>query len=98
MDSANDDSGSHKMGAACVEQIFFTKACIQEFSAALVGKDLSNFVPLVDGEAKQSAVSVAHQAAISRLCPIQDAHEFWSLLEEKGRSSPDIGSGGSAPI
>jgi hypothetical protein len=67
-----------------------------KFSTALAGTDLSNFVPLVDGEAKQSHVSISRYAAISRLCPIQDAHDFWSLLEN-GRSSPDTGLGAPAP-
>jgi hypothetical protein len=66
-----------------------------EFSVALADKDLSNFVPLVDGEAKQSCVSIAQQAAISKLCPIQDAHDFWSQVD--GRSSQDTGSGAPAP-
>jgi hypothetical protein len=54
------------------------------------------FTPLVDGEAKQSHVEIAQEAAISRLCLIQDAYDFWSLSE--GRSSPDTGSGGYAPV
>jgi hypothetical protein len=80
---------------------FFTKACMQELSAALVGMESSSFTPLVDSEARPQCVSVAEQAAISRLCPIQDAFDFWALLEERlakeGRSSPDTGSGAPAP-
>jgi hypothetical protein len=50
---------------------------MQEFSVVLADKDSSNFVPLFDGETKQSHLVIAQQAAISRLCPIQDAHDFW---------------------
>jgi hypothetical protein len=74
---------------------------MQEFSAGLIGQDLSNFTPLVDSEARSQAVSVAQQPAVSRLCPIQDAYDFWPLLEERlkkeGRSSPATGSGAPAP-
>jgi hypothetical protein len=49
---------------------FFTNARMQKFPAALAGKDLSNFAPLVDNEAKQSRATIAQQADISRLCPI----------------------------
>jgi hypothetical protein len=59
---------------------------------------LSSLTPLVNSEARPAYVSMAQQAAISRLCPIQDAYDFWSLLDEKeGRSSPDTGSGALAP-
>jgi hypothetical protein len=69
-----------------VDKSFFTKACLQECSAALAGQDLSDFAPKVDGEARFQCVSIAQQAAISRLCLIQDAHDFWGL-QEKHRSS-----------
>jgi hypothetical protein len=66
---------------------------MQEFLAALVGMELSRFTPLVDSEARPACVSVVQQAAISRLCPIQDVHDFWALLEERlekeGRSDRD---------
>jgi hypothetical protein len=61
---------------------------MQEYSAALVGQDLSSFAPLVDSDARAQCVSIARQAAISRLCLIQDAQDFWRL-QEKDRSSPD---------
>jgi hypothetical protein len=72
-----------------------------EFSAGLIGQGLSNFIQLVDSEARSQAVSVAQQAAVSRLCQIQDAYDFWALLEERlkkeGRSIPATGSGAPAP-
>jgi hypothetical protein len=43
---------------------------------------------------KQSSVEIAQEAAISRLCPIQDAYGFWNM----DRSSPVTGSGGPAPV
>jgi hypothetical protein len=67
-----------------------------QYLAALSDMGTSSFAPLVDGEAKQSHLSIAQEAAISRLCQIQDAYDFWSLLE--GSSSPDTGSGGSGPV
>jgi hypothetical protein len=64
---------------------FFTKACMQEYAAALLGHTLPS-APLVDSEAPEGALFVAKQAAISRLCMIQDAHDFWED-QEKHRSS-----------
>jgi hypothetical protein len=71
-----------------VDESFFTKACMQEYSAALVRLDLSSFAPLVDSEARPQCVSIVQQAAISRLCLIQDAQDFWGI-QDNGRSSPD---------
>jgi hypothetical protein len=64
-----------------------------EYSSALSLMNLSSFEPQVDAEAKQSSLSIAHEAAISRLCLVQDAIDFWEL----DSSSPDTGSGGPAP-
>jgi hypothetical protein len=68
------------------DETFFTKACMQEFASALAGQDLSDFAPLVDSEANHQCVSIAHQAAVSHLCMIQDARDFWED-QEKHRSS-----------
>jgi hypothetical protein len=56
----------------------------------LSSMNLRNFTPLVHGEAKSSQVETAQEAAIPRLCPIQDAYDFWS--------SPGTDLGGPAPI
>jgi hypothetical protein len=76
------------------EESDFTQACMKQHSAALSSMNLSNFTPLVDGEAKQSHVDIAQEAAISRLCIVQDAYDSWNM----GRNSPDTGSGGPAPV
>jgi hypothetical protein len=57
--------------------------------------DLSSVEPLVDAEAKQSSLDIAHEAAVSRLCIVQDAIDHWY---REDRSSPDTGSGGPAPV
>jgi hypothetical protein len=60
-------------------------------SAVAIALDSSDSLPQrVDGEARQSHISIAQEAAFSRLCPIQDAYDFWSLLE--GRSVARVGS------
>jgi hypothetical protein len=61
---------------------------MQEYSAALAGQDLSDFAPKVDSEARSQCASIAQQAAISRLCLIQDAQDFWRI-QDKHRSSAD---------
>jgi hypothetical protein len=69
-----------------VDESFVAKACMQQYSAALVGQDLSGFAPLVDSEARAQCVLISQQAAISRLCLIQDPQDCWGI-QEKHRSS-----------
>jgi hypothetical protein len=69
----------------------FTKAAMFEMATALSRMDLSSFEPQVDAEASDKACKIAHDAAISILCPIQDAIDYWS------KGVADTGSGGHAP-
>jgi hypothetical protein len=50
-----------------------------------------------DIDATRKELCVAHDAAFSRLRPIQDAIDFWAL-SEGGRSIPGTDSGDSAPV
>jgi hypothetical protein len=68
-----------------------TKAAMYEFASALSQMDLSHFIPEVDSEASEKSCRIAHNAAISRRCPIQDATDYWVSPEDAG-----TGSGGSA--
>jgi hypothetical protein len=52
---------------------------MKSFSAALSGLDNSDFTPQASSEAKHSQVATAEEAAISRLCPVQDGYDFWEL-------------------
>jgi hypothetical protein len=70
----------------------FTKACMFEYQAALEGVSLT--VPVVDSEAPEGGQIVAKQAAISRLCMVQDAPDKWAEMVD--RSSP--GSDGPASL
>jgi hypothetical protein len=72
----------------------FTKAAMSEFASALSQMNLSSFDPLVDAEAKQSSLDIAQEAAMSRLCIVQDATDYWY---GEDRTSPDTGLGGPAP-
>jgi hypothetical protein len=63
-----------------------------EFAAALSSMNLSSFEPQVDAEASDKSCRIAHNAAVSRLCPIQDAIDYWG-----GQEVAVTGSGGSAP-
>jgi hypothetical protein len=55
--------------------------------------ELDDFSPFVHGEAKQSHVDIAQEAAISRLCIVQDAYDFWGMSMQ----SSGTGSGAPAP-
>jgi hypothetical protein len=70
----------------------FTKAAMYEFASALSQMDLSSFAPEVDVKLPDESCRVAHDAAVSRRCPIQDAVDYWLRSEEAATVS-----GGSAP-
>jgi hypothetical protein len=70
----------------------FTKDAMHEFAAALSSMNLSSFEPQVDSEASDKSYRIAHNAAVFRLCPVQDAIDYWGSQEEAA-----TGSGGSAP-
>jgi hypothetical protein len=65
----------------------YTKTRMQEFAVALQGQNPPG-APLVDSEAPEECLNIAKQAANSRLCMIQDAHNFWEeVLSGEHRSS-----------
>jgi hypothetical protein len=65
----------------------FTKAVMTEFTCALSQMDVSSFEPLVDAEARQSSLDIAHEAAISRLCIAQDAIDYWYGEDRSSRDT-----------
>jgi hypothetical protein len=75
------------------QETSFARECMKRFSSALSALDLKDFTPQVAAEAKQSQVETAEEAAISRLCPIQDSFDFWEL----SRSSSATVSGAPTP-
>jgi hypothetical protein len=77
---------------ACMSVSDFTKACmsVSDFTKAC----LSLTAPLVDSEAPEWCQIVAKQAAVSRLCMVQDAPDKWAEMVD--RSSP--GSDGPASL
>jgi hypothetical protein len=64
------------------QETFFTNACMQEYAAALQRQELPP-APLVESEAAEGCQVIAKQAAISRLCMIQDAHNFWDDRDQE---------------
>jgi hypothetical protein len=71
----------------------FTQGCMKHFSSALSRLDLTDFMPRVSAEAKQSDLETVEDAAVSQLRPIQDAPDMWELH----RSSAVTGLSVSAP-
>jgi hypothetical protein len=55
----------------------FSQEEMKRFSSALSTMNLSEFMPSVAAEAKQSDIETAKEAAISRLRQIQDGLDFW---------------------
>jgi hypothetical protein len=59
----------------CSESVF-TKDAMSEMASALSNMNLSSFEPMVDAEASDKSCRIASNAAVSRLCPIQDAVDY----------------------
>jgi hypothetical protein len=57
----------------------FTQGCMKHFPVALSRLDVTDFVPQVSVEAKQSDLESAEDAAISRLHQIHDGPDVWEL-------------------
>jgi hypothetical protein len=66
---------------------------MKHFSSALSKLDLTDFMPGVSAEAKQSDLETVEDAAVSRLRPIQEGPDMWELR----RSSAVTGLSLSAP-
>jgi hypothetical protein len=80
-----------------------TISYMQAMTIGISGMSLGNWVPLPEAQAPEKSIRVAHTAALSRRCPIQDASDYWGTLEDqakeeaamieakciKGKSSPD---------
>jgi hypothetical protein len=88
-----DDPKSHPEWS---QESDFIQECMAQYSAAMGQMNTEDFTPLVDPETKQRRLIIAQEAAVSRLCPIQDAYDFWNL--NGGRSSQVTASGGPAPV
>jgi hypothetical protein len=65
----------------------FTKEWVQEYTAALQGQSPPGQL-LLDSDATEGCQIIAKQAACSRCCMIQEAHNFWAkVLSGEHRSS-----------
>jgi hypothetical protein len=58
---------------------------MEEMAEALRPMTLDSWVPQPDSDAPEKSQRVAHFAALSRRCPIQDAQDYWSTLEEQAQ-------------
>jgi hypothetical protein len=68
-----------------------------QYTSSLRHMDCSNFEALVHGEAEDSHVKIATEAAISSLLPIMDSPDLWTqVLESRSRSwtAPRLSSPG----
>jgi hypothetical protein len=70
----------------------FSLAQMNSFSEALSTMDLAGFTPLVAAEADDMVVQSSEEAAISRLCLIQDDLDSWGV-----HGGAVTGSGAPAP-
>jgi hypothetical protein len=70
---------------------------MEEMAEALRPMTLDSRVPQPDSNAPEKPQRVAHFAALSRRCPIQDAQDYWSTLEEQAQEEIAIGKSGFVP-
>jgi hypothetical protein len=73
----------------------FTQACMRLYTTALSSLNCADFTPQVHAEAEDSDVRTATDAAISRLLPIPDGPDLWSIIGDM--TSPVTDSGAPAP-
>jgi hypothetical protein len=78
------------------QETWFTQDCMNLYTTALSSLNCANFIPQVHAEAKDSDVRIAIEAATSRLLPIPDGPDLWSILESRSRSGTGLGA--PAPV
>jgi hypothetical protein len=57
---------------------------------ALRPMTLDNWTPQPDTEVSEKSQRVARTAALSRRCPIMDAHDYWSSIADQTREETDM--------
>jgi hypothetical protein len=69
-----------------------TKNSMSRMASAIASMSLSLWEPQVDAEAPDKSSRVAHKAALSRKCPIQDAANYWLPVESQVETATASGS------
>jgi hypothetical protein len=67
------------------------------YAEAVSSMDLSDFTPQPDAEAPEKSQRVASLAALSRRCPIQDATDYWSSIQDQAQEESVTVEHGFAP-
>jgi hypothetical protein len=70
---------------------------MQRYAEAVSPMDLSGFTPQPDAEAPEKSLRIASLAALSRRCPIQDATDYWSSIQEQAQEESVTAEHGFAP-
>jgi hypothetical protein len=58
---------------------------MDHMARALRSMNCDNWVPCPDVDAPEKAQRISQTAAVSRRCPIMDAHDYWTSAEEQAR-------------
>jgi hypothetical protein len=67
------------------------------YAEAVSSMDFSGFIPQPDAEAPEKSQRVASLAALSRRCPIQDATDYWSSIQDQAQEESGTVEHGFAP-
>jgi hypothetical protein len=70
---------------------------MEEMADALRPMTLDSWTLQPDSDAPEKTQRVAHFAALSRRCPIQDALDYWKTPEEQAQEESAIGESGFIP-
>jgi hypothetical protein len=66
-------------------------------SAAVSSMDFSGFTPQPEVEAPEKSQRIASLAALSRRCPVQDATDYWSSIQDQAQEESVTVEHGFAP-
>jgi hypothetical protein len=70
---------------------------LSAYSVAVSSMDLSSFTPQPEVEAPEKSQRVSQLAALSRRCPVQDATDYWSSIQDQAQEESVTVEHGFAP-
>jgi hypothetical protein len=62
-----------------------SRSSMEHIAQALQSMDCERWIPLPDVQAPEKAQRISQTAAISRRCPIMDAHNYWTSVQDQAQ-------------
>jgi hypothetical protein len=67
-----------------------SRSSMEHMAQALQQMNCEKWIPLPDADAPEKAQRIAQTAALSRRCPIMDAHDYWASLQAQIQEESDM--------